>query len=368
MPNDLPRDVGTNLNRNPYKWNGRDLPIKNLQPTKFEPRLELQKGSNVISYIERVKNAVKLAKQTIVLPEAGDDRVIKAAKKIIMEDFADIILINPKENITGAICIDIASYEHTNLLAQKLHEYREHKGMTLQDAMTKITDPLYFATMLVKEGLADGMVAGSSSPTANVLRPALQILKTSKGVSLVSAFFIMIPNKGVSTLSPMIFADCGLNPNPNAEELAQIACSSAISCYNLLGEKAKIAMLSYSTKGSAVGELPDKVKEATRLAFMKNRKLKIDGELQLDSAIIPEIGEMKAPKSNVAGYANVLVFPDLNSGNIGYKIAERIGGATAYGPLLQGIAKPVNDLSRGCSSEDIVGVVAITALQAINME
>ncbi len=228
-----------------------------------------------------------------------------------------------------------------------------------------LEDPLFFGVMLVKLGVADGMVSGAIHATANVLRPALQILKTDPSADLVSAFFMMVcPDKTYGADGVFLFADCGLNQNPTSAELAGIAASSAKSFETFVDAEAKIAMLSHSSKGSAKHADVDKVVEGVRIAKEKHPELKVDGELQLDAAIVPEIGSQKAPDSSVAGKANVLVFPDLDAGNIGYKLVQRLAGAEAYGPILQGIAKPVNDLSRGCSAEDIVGVIAITAIQA----
>lgn len=227
-------------------------------------------------------------------------------------------------------------------------------------------DPMYFGVMLVYKGLADGMVSGAIHSTADTLRPALQILKTAPGVKLVSSFFIMVvPNCEYGENGVFVYADAGLNPNPTAEELADIAITSAKSFEALVGKTPKVAMLSYSTKGSAKSEMVDKVVEATRIAKEKAPDILIDGELQADAAIVPSVAKLKAPGSPVAGQANVLIFPDLDAGNIAYKLTERLAKAEAYGPITQGIAKPVNDLSRGCKAEDIVGVIAITAVQAM---
>jgi phosphate acetyltransferase len=247
----------------------------------------------------------------------------------------------------------------------ELVEIRKSKGMTKEEAAKLLLDPLYFGVMLVNSGLADGMVAGAVNSTANVLRPSLQILKTAKGTKLVSSFFIMnVPNCNYGKDGIFIFADCGLNQDPNAEELANIAVSSAESFKALVGGEPVIAMLSHSSKGSAKHTLVDKVVEATKIAKELAPDLKLDGEFQLDTAIVPDIAAKKAPDSPAAGKANVLIFPNLDAGNIGYKLVERLAKAEAYGPVLQGIRKPVNDLSRGCSANDIVGVVAITVLQA----
>ena len=267
--------------------------------------------------------------------------------------------------MSKATFIDPESYERMDEIVNTLVEIRKSKGITAEEAKKMLEDPLYLGVMLVKLNIADGMVSGAIHATASVLRPALQILKTDPSSELVSAFFIMdCPNKSYGEDGVFLFADCALNQNPTSAELSGIAASSAKSFEAFVGSEAKIAMLSHSSKGSAKHADVDKVVEAVKLAKEKYPDLKVDGELQLDAAIVPEIGTQKAPDSAVAGKANVLIFPDLDAGNIGYKLVQRLAGAEAYGPVLQGIAKPVNDLSRGCSAEDIVGVIAITAIQA----
>lgn len=329
-----------------------------------------------MSFLETIKERAKVANKTIVLPESGDIRTLKAADAILKEGISKVILIgNDKEikaagaglDLSKAECIDPNDYGKTSELSEKLAELRKSKGMTQSEAEELLkTDPLYLGCMLVKEGLADGMVAGAVYSTANVLRPSLQILKTAPGIKLVSSFFIMVVpdyyKNAVVSDGVFLFSDCGLVQNPTAEELAAIAQSSAESYKKLVNEEPKVAMLSHSTKGSAKHSDVDKVVEAVRIAKEKAPHLMLDGELQLDAAIVPEIGKQKAPDSTVAGSANVLIFPDLDSGNIGYKLVQRMAKADAYGPITQGIAKPVNDLSRGCSVEDIVGVTAITAV------
>ena len=333
-----------------------------------------------MTFIEKMKQKSKQDIKTIVLPEAEDLRVLKASEKIIKEGFANIILVGNLEkidekakenniNLEGAKVINPLTSEKLSKYSNDLYELRKNKGMTLdgaKDILKKNTR--YFATMMVKEGDADGFVSGAANPTSDTLRPALQILKTAPGTKLVSAFFVMVsPDKELGENGTFIFGDCGLNEYPDSDALSEIAISSSKSFTELVDAKPKVAMLSYSTLGSAHSPLTEKVVEATKLLKEKAPELDCDGELQLDAAIIPEVAKLKAPDSKVAGHANVLIFPDLDAGNIGYKLTQRFGHAEAYGPLLQGIAKPVNDLSRGCSVEDIVGVVAITCVQAQNM-
>ena len=329
-----------------------------------------------MNFIESVKSRAKAQMKTIVLPETFDPRTLKAAHTVLEEKIANLVLIGDKEkilkdaaglNLGGAIFVDPKNYEKIGELTNKLYELRKAKGMTTDEAAKLLKEnPLYLGVMLVKEGIADGMVSGAVYSTADALRPSLQILKTAPGVKLVSAFFIIVvPNCEYGENGIFIFADSGMVQNPNAEELAAIAQSSAKSFAQLVGKEPIVAMLSHSTKGSAKHADVDKVVEATKILKSIAPELKADGEFQLDAAIVPSIGAQKAPGNTVAGKANVLVFPDLDSGNIGYKLAERLAKAEAYGPITQGIAKPVNDLSRGCSAEDIVGVVAITAVQAM---
>ena len=332
-----------------------------------------------MGFIEAIMQRAKENKKTIVLPETEDMRTIEAASKILKDDIANIVLVgNPdtiKEkagefDITKATIVDPITFEKLDAYVDALVELRKAKGMTKEQALELLTkDYLYFGVMMVKMKDADGMVAGASHSTANVLRPSLQILKTAPGTKLVSAFFVMVvPNCEYGANGTFIFADSGLVQNPNAEELAAIAASSAKSFELLVGEEAKVAMLSHSTMGSAKHDDVTKVVEATKIAKETYEGLKVEGELQLDAAIVPEIGASKAPGSEIAGYANVLCFPDLDAGNIGYKLVQRLAKAEAYGPITQGIAAPVNDLSRGCSADDIVGVIAITAVQALAAE
>ena len=329
-----------------------------------------------MSFIENILQRAKADVKRIVLPEATDERVLTAAVKIRDEGFADVILVGAEDevkqaadkfdlDIEGIELVDPASCEKTESYVEAFYELRKKKGMTPEKAKTQMKDPVYFGCMMVKQGDADGMVSGAVHSTPDTLRPALQIVRTAPGTKLVSAFFLMVvPDCEYGANGTFVFADSGLNENPDAEQLSEIAISSAKSFELLVGEEAKVAMLSYSSKGSAKSELVDKVTEATALAKEKAPSLMLDGELQLDAAIVPEVAASKAPGSEVAGKANVLIFPDLNAGNIGYKLVQRLGKAEAYGPVCQGIARPVNDLSRGCNADDIVGVVGITAVQA----
>ena len=329
-----------------------------------------------MSFIENIKQRAKQDIKTIILPEAEDKRVLEAASKVIAQGFANVILLgnkaqienDSKENnidLTGVEIIDINTSSKKQEYAQKLFELRQAKGMTEEEASKLIEEPIYYGMMMLKLGEADGLVSGAAHSTSNTLRPALQILKTAPNTKLVSAFFVMcVPNCEYGEHGTFIYGDSGLVENPNADELSEIAISSAKSFENLVGSEPKVAMLSYSTYGSAKSELTEKVIEATKLVKEKEPNLLVDGELQVDAAIIPEVSKSKAPGSPIEGNANVLIFPDLNAGNIGYKLTQRLAKAEAYGPLCQGIAKPVNDLSRGCSADDIVGVVAITAVQA----
>ena len=293
---------------------------------------------------------------------------------ILKEGIANVILLGNEDkikslavglDISGAKIIDPAKADNLQEFADKFYEMRKAKGMTPEKALETMKNPLYYGVMMVKLDMADGQVAGAVNATANVLRPCLQILKTAPGTKLVSAFFVMVvPDCEYGHNGTFIYADSGLNENPDADAVSEIAISSAASFETLVEADPVIAMLSYSTYGSAKSELVDKMQLATKLAKEKRPDLKLDGELQADAAIIPAIGQSKAPGSEIAGHANVLVFPDLNCGNIAYKLTQRLAKAEAYGPITQGIAKPVNDLSRGCSAEDIVGVCAITCVQA----
>lgn len=329
-------------------------------------------------FLERIKERAKQNRQTIVLPEGNDIRTVQAAEKILKEGIADLIILGKEAevknlaaglDIQGAKIVDPETDGNFDTYASKFYEMRKAKGMTEEKARETMKNTLYYGVMMVKEGVADGMVSGACHATADVLRPALQILKTAPGTKLVSAFFVIcVPDCEYGSNGTFIFADSGLNEDPDADAVSEIAISSSKSFQTLVEEEPVIAMLSYSTYGSAKSPLVDKMQLATKLAKEKAPQLKLDGELQLDAAIVPSVGQSKAPGSDVAGKANVLIFPNLDAGNIGYKLAQRLAKAEAYGPVTQGIAKPVNDLSRGCSADDIVGVVAITCVQAMNQD
>ena len=330
-----------------------------------------------MAYIDIIKEKARSDRKTIVLPETTDKRTLIAAANIMAEGIANIIMVGNEEKIMdgagwlevdldGANIIDPVTTDKLDGYVELLYETRKSKGMTPEKARDiLLNDFLTFGVMMVKANDADGMVAGACHATADTLRPALQILKTAPGVKLVSGFFLLdVPDCKFGDNGTFLFADCGLNQDPTPEELAAIADSSAKSFKQLVGSKPIIAMLSHSTKGSAKHPLVDKVVEATRIAHEKYPHLMLDGELQTDAALVPQVAKSKAPGSEVAGKANVLIFPNLDCGNIGYKLVQRLAKAEAYGPMLQGISKPVNDLSRGCSWQDIVGVVALTAVQA----
>lgn len=328
-----------------------------------------------MTFIDVITKKAKEELQTIVLPETGDRRILEAAEKVLAEGIAKLLLIGEEDKIkelgkgldlSKAEIIDPSKSEDLEEYVQLFVSLRKHKGVDEEKAReTLLSDYLYYGVLMVKAGKADGMVAGAANSTANVLRPSLQILKSAPGTKLISSFFVMvIPNCDLGSNGVFVFSDCGLVQNPNSEELAAIAGSSAKSFELLVGEEPIVAMLSHSTKGSASHPDIDKVIEATRIAKSEYPDVKIDGECQFDAAVVPSVGKEKAPNSEVAGKANVLIFPDLDAGNIGYKIAQRLANGEAYGPICQGIAKPVNDLSRGCTVADIVGVIAITAVQA----
>ena len=327
-----------------------------------------------MSFIKNIIERAKSDKKTIVLPETMDRRVLEAADKILKEGIAELILIGDKSTFDdkgldlskARIINPNEDKELTEEVINKLFELRKEKGLTIEEAKELVVnDYMYYACMLVKMGMADGVVSGACHSSANTLRPALQIIKTRKDCTLVSAFFLMIvPDCEYGADGTFIFADSGLVQDPDATKLAAIAKDSADSFEKLVQKDAYVAMISHSTKGSASHVLVDKVIKATKIAKKKYKDLRIDGELQVDAAIDKDIAKSKAPESDIAGKANVLIFPNLDSGNSGYKLVQRLAKAEAYGPITQGIAAPINDLSRGCSSDDIVGVVAITAVQA----
>jgi phosphate acetyltransferase len=325
--------------------------------------------------MKRIYQEAGRLQKTIALPEGTEERTVKAAIAAKQEGLARPVLVGPAEEVQSALArlghgdagvdiIDPARSAKTEVYAEALAELRKNKGLTLEQARELVRDPMYYAAMMVKQGDADGYVAGAVNTTANTFRPALQIIKTAPGIPLVSSAFVMVvPDCNLGEEGVFVFADCALNPAPNAEELAAIGLASAQTARSLIGLEPRVAFLSFSTRGSADHELVTKVQQATAIAREKAPDLLIDGELQLDAAIVPEIGQRKAPGSPVAGRANVLVFPDLQSGNIGYKLVERLAKAEAIGPVTQGLALPVNDLSRGCSVQDIINVIAITAVQ-----
>lgn len=325
--------------------------------------------------MDEIKQKARIAGKRIVLPEGAEERTIKAAEIIAKEGIAQVILVGNEGEIkkksagldyTGVKIIDPETSEKIKSYADKFYELRKSKGITQEQALKQVKDPLYYACMMIKMGDADGMVAGAINTTANTLRPALQIIKTSPGISVVSSCFIMIlKDESYGHNGTMVFGDCAVNPNPDEKQLAAIAVSTAKTASQLTGMAPKVAMLSFSTKGSAKHENVDKVANATNIVKELAPSLMVDGELQADAALVASVGQLKSPGSPVAGNANVLIFPDLQSGNIGYKLVQRLAGAEAVGPICQGLAAPVNDLSRGCSVDDIVSVVAITAVQAL---
>lgn len=324
--------------------------------------------------LESIRSKAKKAHKHIVLAEGEEERIIRAAAVAVKEKIAEITLIGNKKVIAEK-CPDVKldgieifdpSKHDLGKYSDLLYELRKAKGMEKADAEKLVRNPLYLGVLMVKCGEADGMVAGSVNSTGDVLRPALQIIKTAPGISTVSSCFIMVvPNEKYGDKGVLVFGDCAVNPDPDSKQLADIAIASAASAKNIAGITPKVAMLSFSTKGSAKGELVDKVVEAVKIAHEAAPELELDGELQLDAAIVETVAKLKAPNSKVAGHANVLIFPDLQAGNIGYKLVQRLAGAEAVGPICQGFNMPVNDLSRGCSSEDVVNVIAMTALQAV---
>lgn len=328
-----------------------------------------------MNLVETIRAKARSKGATIVLPEGTEERTVQAAGILTREKIAKVILLGPKEEVEAVAqktgtdlrevqIINPLQSEKFEQYAETLYELRKHKGLSLEEAKELTKNPLYFGTLMVKNDDADGMVAGAQNTTGDVLRPALQIIKTEKGISSVSGAFIMIvPDCEYGENGIMVFADCAVNPNPTAEQLAENAYLSSKTARAIVGMEPKIGMLSFSTKGSAKHELVDKVVKAVGIAKERYPELQIDGELQADAALVPKVGKSKAPNSEIAGKVNVLIFPDLQAGNIGYKLVQRLAKAEALGPILQGMAKPVNDLSRGCSVDDIVNTVAMTVLQ-----
>lgn len=328
-----------------------------------------------MDFMTKMKNQARADVKTIVLPEGEEERNLTAAARITADGLARIILLGKVEtvkanaaalavDISNCIIIDPLRAENFTAYAQEFYELRKKKGVTPEQAAEIMKDPMYYGTMMVKLGDAHGLVAGAVHTTGDLLRPALQIIKTAPGTSVVSSFFIMETNSAYGVDGTLLFADCAVNPMPDEDQLASIAISTGDTARHLMGFDPKVAMLSFSTKGSAEHEVVTKVQNAVKKANELRPDLTIDGELQADAALVASVGRQKAPGSSVAGQANVLVFPDLQSGNIGYKLVQRFAGAEAIGPICQGFAKPVNDLSRGCDAEDIVNVVAVTAVQA----
>lgn len=334
-----------------------------------------------MNLLESIRISAQNLDKTIILPEGTEERTLKAANTILAEEIASLILMGDKNeilkkaeegglyHIDKATIIDPKTYEKKDYYADMLVEIRKKKGLTKEEALKLVEDPLYLSTLLIKDGQADGEVAGAANATGNVLRPAFQVVKTLPGISVVSGAFIMVfKDCEYAKDNILVFADCAVHPDPDAQQLAEIAVSTANTARSIAGIEPNVAMLSFSTKGSAKHEMVDKVVEATKIAREMAPGINIDGELQADAALVADIGTRKAPGSTVAGKANVLVFPSLETGNIAYKLVQRLAGAEAVGPVLQGMAAPINDLSRGCSSEDIVNLVAITANQAEGMK
>lgn len=327
------------------------------------------------SFIDTLIDRAKADKKTIVLPEGNDERILEAAQEALAQGIANIIILGDADeiaakgyNLEGATIIDPATSDKQEEFAELLYELRKAKGMTPEEAKELVKDPIHFAVLMVKSGLCDGLVGGACHATIKILSPSLKIIKTAPGEPMVSSFFIMdVPGSEFGENGLFLFADCALEIQPTSEKLAHIANQTDKSFKRLIGDDPRIALLSHSSHGSAVNDDSTKVVKAVEYIRENYPDIVADGELQLDAAIVPELGASKAPDSPVAGKANVLIFPDLDAANIGYKLVQRLGGAKAYGPVLQGLAAPVNDLSRGCTAEDAVGVIAITCVQAQTM-
>ena len=327
------------------------------------------------SFIDTLIDRAKADKKTIVLPEGNDERILEAAQEALAQGIANIIILGDADEIAakgydleGATIIDPATSDKQEEFANLLYELRKAKGMTPEEAKELVKDPIHFAVLMVKSGLCDGLVGGACHATIKILSPSLKIIKTAPGEPMVSSFFIMdVPGSEFGENGLFLFADCALEIQPTSEKLAHIANQTDKSFKRLIGDDPRIALLSHSSHGSAVNDDSTKVVKAVEYIRENYPDIVADGELQLDAAIVPELGASKAPNSPVAGKANVLIFPDLDAANIGYKLVQRLGGAKAYGPVLQGLAAPVNDLSRGCTAEDVVGVIAITCVQAQTM-
>lgn len=327
------------------------------------------------SFIDTLIDRAKADKKTIVLPEGNDERILEAAQEALSQGIANIIILGDADeiaakgyNLEGATIIDPATSGKQEEFAELLYELRKAKGMTPEEAKELVKDPIHFAVLMVKSGLCDGLVGGACHATIKILSPSLKIIKTASGEPMVSSFFIMdVPGSEFGENGLFLFADCALEIQPTSEKLAHIANQTDKSFKRLIGDDPRIALLSHSSHGSAVNDDSTKVVKAVEYIRENYPDIVADGELQLDAAIVPELGASKAPNSPVAGKANVLIFPDLDAANIGYKLVQRLGGAKAYGPVLQGLAAPVNDLSRGCTAEDVVGVIAITCVQAQTM-
>ncbi len=326
--------------------------------------------------LKNFKEKAAADKKRIVFPEGNDERIIRAAQKVEEEGLADVIILGDEEelrkdaadygvNLNGVEIINPRANDYIEEFTEVFYELRKHKDISIEDAVKSVIDPLYFGTMMIYTNKADGMVAGAANPTGNVLRPAFQIVKTAEGISTVSsAIILVLKDKSFGEEGVLVVSDCAVNPDPDAKQLAEIALATADTTNRLLTFEPKVAMLSFSTKGSAQHKNVEKVQKAVEIAHQNNPELILDGELQLDAAVVESVAKRKAPDSRLNGNANVLIFPDLQSGNIGYKLVQRLAGADAVGPILQGLAAPINDLSRGCSVEDVVNLAAITVVQA----